>query len=588
GPDAAACPLFLGRLIRGVRNGPSPPWLKARLEAIGLRPISMLVDITNFITFDVGRPLHVFDADRIKGNLVVRGARGGEALAALNGRSYALDPDMTVIADDGGALSLGGVIGGESTGCTEATTNVYIEAALFDPVRTAATGRRLNLQSDARYRFERGLDPAFVGPGLDMATRLILELGGGMPSTVAQSGAVPEWRRPIAFRPGRVQSLGGIGIAAQAQRATLERLGCEVTDGDPWTVTPPSWRADIEGEADLVEEVLRINGYEHIPAVPLARETALPKPALDPGQRRADFVRRTLAARGLVEAVTYSFLPSAEAALFGGGADALRLANPISADLDAMRPSLLPNLMAAARRNADRGFGDCALFEVGPQYRDDTPTGQDLVACGVRAGRTGAKRWDDPGRPVDAFLAKGDAMAALTALGVAPDSLQAGGDPPSWYHPGRAGSLRLGPKLLARFGALHPALIAKFDLKGDAVGFEVFLDAVPLPRARGRAKPLLVLPPFQPVERDFAFVVPEALAAETVLRAARGVDKKLVAEVRLFDVYVGAGVPDGKKSLAITVVLQPEEATLTDAVLEGFSKRLVAAVEKATGGTLRS
>ncbi|HZT51616.1 MAG TPA: phenylalanine--tRNA ligase subunit beta, partial [Stellaceae bacterium] len=589
GPDAKACPLFVGRLIRGVCNGPSPRWLAERLEAIGLRPISALVDITNFLTFDLNRPLHVFDADKLDGDLVVRGARPGETLAALNGRSYALDPSMTVIADNSGPLSLGGVIGGESTGCTEATRAVYIEAALFDPVRTAATGRKLNLQSDARYRFERGLDPEFVRAGMEAATRLILELCGGEPSEVAQSGKVPEWRRHLRFRPERTHSLGGIAIDAGEQRRILTALGAVITgDGAEWSVAPPSWRGDIEGEADLVEEVLRIHGYEHIPAVPLVRETALPKPALDAAQRRAGFVRRSLAARGLVEAATYAFLQHDVARLFGGGAEALRIANPISAELDAMRPSLLPNLLAAARRNADRGFPDSALFEIGAQYRDDTPEGQDLMASGVRAGRTGPKRWDDPGRPADALLAKADALAALAAAGLAGDSIQAAADPPPWYHPGRAGSLKLGPKLLGWFGEIHPAVLAALEVKGPAAGFEIFLDAVPLPRARGRARPLLKLSPFQPVERDFAFIVDAAQPAETLLRAARGLDKKLVAEVRLFDVYAGPGVPEGKKSLAITVVLQPEEETLNDAALEGFSKRLVAAVEKATGGSLRS
>jgi phenylalanyl-tRNA synthetase beta chain len=588
GPDTRACPLFIGRLVRGVANRAAPAWLADRLAAIGLRPISALVDITNFLTFDLDRPLHVFDADKLDGDLAVRGARRGETLQALNGRTYELDPDMTVIADNRGALSLGGVIGGASTGCTEATTNVYIEAALFDPVRTAATGRKLNLQSDARYRFERGLDPAFVAPGLEAATRLITEICGGEPSAVAISGAAPEWQRQVRFRPERTRSLGGIDIAADAQRRILTALGATVAEADgAWTVEPPPWRGDIEGEADLVEEVLRLHGYEHIPAATLPRETALPRPALDAAQRRAVFVRRSLAARGLVEAVTYSFLPRAQAVLFGGGSEALRLANPISADLDAMRPSILPNLLAASRRNGDRGHADTALFEVGAQYRDDTPEGQGLVATGLRTGMSGAKRWDDPGRPVDAFLAKEDAMAALGAAGLAADSLQLGTDPPPWYHPGRAGSLRLGPKLLGWFGELHPGVLAALDIKGAAVGFEIMLDAVPLPRARGRARPLLKLSPFQPVARDFAFIVEAALPAETLLRAARGVDKKLIAEVRLFDVYTGPGVPEGKKSLAITVLLQPEEETLTDAALEGVSKRLVAAVERATGGSLR-
>jgi phenylalanyl-tRNA synthetase beta chain len=587
GPDDKACPLFISRLVRNVGNGPSPRWLQDRLAAIGLRPISALVDITNFITFDLNRPLHVFDADKIAGDLVVRGARQGESLAALNGKSYALDDEMTVIADDREVLSLGGVIGGDSTGCTETTRNVLIEAALFDPVRTAATGRRLQIQSDARYRFERGLDPDFVRPGIEIATRLVLELCGGEASELAVSGAVPEWRRRYTFRPERVASLGGVEVPAAESRRILEALGCTVAaEGAALAVTPPSWRGDIEGEADLVEEVLRIHGYERIPAVPLARDTVMPKPALTPLQRRRGFVRRSLAARGLIEAVTFSFMPKRLAELFGAAPESLAIVNPISADLDQMRPSILPNLLLAAQRNADRGFGDGALFELGPHYRDDTPEGQDLVAAGIRIGRTGPKRWDDPGRPVDAFLAKADALAALSAAGAAAENLQVSTEVPEWYHPGRAGTLRLGPKILGYFGEIHPGVLREMDVDGPAAGFEIFVDQVPLPKSR-RGRAPLKLSPFQPVERDFAFTVDAGLPAETLLRAARGVDRKLVAEVRLFDVYEGAGLGEGKKSLAITVVLQPEEATLTEAALEAFSQKLVAAVEKATGGTLR-
>ncbi len=589
GPDEDACPLFLGRHVRGVKNGPSPRWLQDRLVAIGLRPISALVDITNFMTFDLNRPLHVFDAGQIKGDLVVRGAREDEALAALNGRSYDLDTDMTVIADDDGVLSLGGVIGGESTGCTETTSDVFIEAALFDPRRTAATGRRLNLQSDARYRFERGLDPEFVHAGIEIATRLVLDLCGGTASEVTVAGAVPAWQRRHTLRLDRVQTLGGVAVERGEQRTILEALGCTVADADDaFEVSPPSWRGDIEGEADLVEEILRIKGYEHIPVLPLLRDTVLPKAVLTVAQRRAGFVRRTLATRGLTEAVSFSFLPAGQAALFGGAPSTLTLVNPISADLDQMRPSLLPNLLVAAQRNADRGVANAALFEVGPQYRDDTPEGQDNMASGVRVGRTGVKRWNDAGRAVDAFLAKEDMLAALAAAGAPTATLAVTAEAPSWYHPGRSGSLRLGHKILGHFGELHPAVLGTLDVTGPAVGFEVFLDQVPVARAKsGQARPLLKLSPFQPVERDFAFVVDAGVAAETVLRAARGVDKKLVTEVRLFDVYSGQGVPEGRKSLAITVVLQPEEATLTDAEIEAFSQKLVAQVEKASGGTLR-
>ena len=589
GPDDKACPLFLGRLVRGVKNGPSPQWLQDRLTAIGLRPISALVDITNFLTFDLCRPLHVFDAAKLQGDLALRGARPHEKLKALDGKEYALDGEMTVIADDSGAISLGGVIGGERTGCSDATTDVFIEAALFDPVRTAATGRRLGVQSDARYRFERGLDPEFVRPGLERATRLVLELCGGEPSEIVTAGAVPDWRRSIAFRPARTKTLGGLDLPVADQRRILESLGFTVSgSGDTLTVEPPSWRADIVGEADLVEEVLRINGYDKIPAVPLKRQSDLPKPALDPAQRRADIVRRALASRDLVEAISFSFLPPAQAELFGGAPATMRLVNPIAAGLDQMRPSILPNLLAAAQRNADRFEPNAALFEIGPQYRDDTPEGQDEMATGIRVGRSGVKRWDDPGRPVDALLAKADALAALAAGGVAADNVQVSADPPAWYHPGRAGTLKLGPKKLGAFGEIHPGVLAALGVDGPAVGFEIFLGALPASRARGKARPLLRPSPFQPVERDFAFTVPADLAAEVLLRAARGVDKKLIAEVRLFDVYQGKGVEDGKKSLAITVRLQPTDATLTDAQIDGFSKKLIEAVEKATGGKLRS
>jgi phenylalanyl-tRNA synthetase beta chain len=597
--DRIACPLFLGRHIRGLKNGPSPGWLRDRLEAIGLRPISALVDITNFLTFDVNRPLHVFDAGKLKGDLTVRLAQAGERMLALNGREYALDPEVTAIADEAGVQSLGGVIGGEWTGCTEATTEVFIEAALFDPIRTAATGRRLEIASDARYRFERGVDPAFVGPGLEIATRLILESCGGEPSEVVIAGAVPDWRREYQLRPERISTLGGLDVPLNQSREILEALGCEVTtaaeqDGS-LRVAPPSWRGDIVGEADLVEEVLRVKGYDAIPPVPLPRETVIPRPAIDARRRRVELVRRTLAGRGLVEAVTFSFISSRWAALFGGAqpqprnyatVSPLRLVNPISADLDEMRPSVLPGLIEAARRNADRGLADVALFELGPLYRDDTPDGQVTVAAGLRAGRLAPRHWREAAREPDLYDAKADALAALAAMGAPIDNIQSAADPPPWFHPGRAGGLRLGPTLLGHFGELHPEVLDSFEVKGPVAAFEVFLDAVPLPRA-GRARQPLNLSVFQPVERDFAFIVDRDLPAETLLRAARGINRSLVAEIRLFDVYEGKGLPEGKKSLAISVVLQPQDATLTDAEIESFSKRLVAAVEKATGGTLR-
>jgi len=586
--DRTACPLFLGRHIRGVYNGLSPAWLRQRLEAIGLRPISTLVDITNFLTYDLNRPLHVFDAGRITGNLTVRFARPGETLLALNGQEYALDPEITTIADAAGVQSLGGVIGGEATGCTETTTEVFIEAALFDPIRTAATGRRLNITSDARYRFERGLDPAFVRDGLEIATGLVLELCGGEASDIVTAGGVPDWRRRYVLRAERVATLGGLHVPREKSAAILRSLGCTVealASGD-LSVEPPSWRGDIIGEADLVEEVLRIQGYDQIPASPLPREEPLSRPALTLSQRQAELVRRTLATRGLTEAVTFSFIGPNEAQLFGGAEPELKLVNPISADLEMMRPSLLPGLIGTVRRNADRGFRDAALFELGPLYRDDTPEGQALVAAGVRGGHSGPRHWRAPARSVDLYDVKSDALAALAVMGAPVENVQVTADPAPWYHPGRAGTLRLGPNVLGAFGELHPAVLEALDVRGPLAGFEVFLDTVPEPRA-GRAKPPLHLSVFQPIERDFAFVVDRDLPADALLRAARSVDRKLVAEIRLFDVYEGAGLPESKKSLAITVVLQPQERTLTDAEIEDFSKRLIAQVEKTPRGRLR-
>jgi phenylalanyl-tRNA synthetase beta chain len=585
--DLKACPLFLGRHIRGLRNGPSPDWLRARLESIGLRPISILVDITNFLTFDLNRPLHVFDAAKIARGLTIRLARAGEKMLALNGREYALDPEVCAIADENGVQSLGGVIGGEPTSCTDATTEVLIEAALFDPVRTAATGRRLEIVSDARYRFERGIDSEFTGPGLEIATRLILDLCGGEASEIVMAGAPPEWRRSYGLRADRPKTLGGLTVAPEESRKILETLGFAVEpQGGDLKITPPPWRGDIVGEADLVEEVLRVKGYDDIPAVPLARDTVVSRPAIDAKRRRAELVRRTLAARGLVEAVAFSFISEKAAVAFGGGDARLRLVNPIAADLSVMRPSVLPALVEAAQRNADRGFPDLALFELGPLYRDDTPAGQINAAAGIRSGRTGPRDWRAKAATPDFILAKSDALAALAAVGAPADNILTSADPPAWYHPGRAGVLRLGPTVLGHFGELHPDVLEAFDVKGPVAAFEVFLDAVPASRA-GRARAPLRLSVFQPVERDFAFIVDATVPAETLLRAARSVDRKLVSDIRLFDVYEGTGLPDGKKSLAIAITLQPRDATLTDAEIDAFSKRIVAAVEKATGGVLR-
>jgi phenylalanyl-tRNA synthetase beta chain len=593
GAHPEACPLFVGRHFRGVRNGASPEWLQRRLTSIGLRPISALVDITNFLTYDVDRPLHAFDAAKLKGDLTVSLARGGERLAALNGKDYDIAPGMCVIADDAGVQSLGGVIGGAPTGVDEHTTEIFLEAALFDPLRTATTGRTLAIASDARYRFERGVDPNAVLEGIEAATQLILELCGGSASVLTVTGAPPDTRRKIPFVPARVATLGGVEVAAADSRRILGALGFAVgamdADGS-LPVEPPSWRADIEGEADLVEEVLRIHGFDRIPATPFVRPANLPTLAVSREQRRAALLRRVLAERGLTEAVTWSFLPAVEAALFGGGAPALKLANPISVELEQMRPTPLPTLLSAVRRNADRGFADLALYEVGPGYRDPTPSGQAAIAAGVRAGSAAARHWQVPSRAVDAFDVKADVLGALTAMGVATEQLRLTRDAASWYHPGRSAAVMLGPKaVLAQFGEIHPAVARHYDLAGPVAAFEIFVDAVLLPRARaGRQRPLLKPSPFQAVIRDFAFVVGRDVAGETMVRAARDADEALIADVAVFDVYAGKGLPDGTKSIAIAVTLQPTERTLTDADLAAVSGKIVAAVERTTGGKLRA
>ncbi len=590
-PDnkAEACPWVVGRYFRNLRNGPSPKWLQDRLRAIGLRPISALVDITNYVTYDLNRPLHVFDADKLAGDLTMRMARAGEEILALDEKTYRLDAEMVVIADKAAVQGIGGVMGGELSGCTGATTNMFLEVALFDPVRVAATGRKLGIHSEARYRFERGVDPRSLAWGAEVAARLVLELCGGEASHVVDAGGEPDWRREIVLRPGRVAELGGLDVAAGEQQRILVDLGFEVEKGNSGTAARvPSWRPDVEGEADLVEEVLRIHGYDHIPQAALTLDTTLPLPALTPRQRRVSGARTALAWRGMHEAVTFSFLSARHAELFGGVPDTLRLVNPISSDLDVMRPSILPNLAEAAARNADRGLGDAALFEVGPQYRDDTPEGQDLVAAGLRAGLSGPRHWDARPHPVDAFDAKGDALAVLEACGAPVANLQVTTDAPAWYHPGRSGVLRLGPNVLAHFGELHPRVLRAFELRGPAAGLEVFLERIPVPKAKaGKQRPKLELSPFHTVERDFAFVVDEEVTAEKLLRAAKGAEKNLITDVKVFDLYEGKGIGEGKRSLAISVTLQPRDKTLTDPEIEAVSRKIVASVEKATGGVLR-
>ncbi len=588
---ADACPYFIGRYVRGVKNGDSPQWLKDKLLAIGLRPISALVDITNLLTFDLGRPLHVFDASKVTGDIRPRLARAGETLAALDGKTYTLDETMTVIADDGGAEGLGGVIGGEAAGCTEKTTDVFIEAAYFDPIRTATTGRKLNVMSDARFRFERGVDPAFLVDGMEIASRLIIELCGGEASEIVIAGTEPDWRRDITLRAERVRSLGGVDVAADEIARILTALGFAARPTDEgFSIAIPSWRDDIVGEACLVEEVVRIYGYDKIKAVPLLNPEPLPAPAFAPVLRRRSAARRLLAGRGLVEAVTYSFLGAADAALFGEIPEAVKLVNPISADLDVMRPSLLPNLIAAAARNSARGLTGISLFEVGPVFAGDKPEDQSTVAAAIRCGTTGPRHWSAGSRPWDAYDAKADAEAVLADLGVSVERLLTTTDAPAWYHPGRSGVLRQGLKnQLARFGEIHPRILNRMGAEGPIVAIEVFLDNMAPPKARkSTARPNLNLPAFQKVERDFAFVADADVAAGAVVAAARTADKTLITEVRVFDVFSGGSLQADQKSIAITVVLQPTDRTMTDREIEDVAARIIGNVADKTGAALRS
>jgi phenylalanyl-tRNA synthetase beta chain len=585
-----ACPLVVGRYFRGLKNGPSPRWLQDRLTAIGLRPISALVDITNYVTFDLGRPLHVFDPRKLAGDLTMRLAREGEEILALDGKTYRLDPEMTVIADSKKLHGIGGVMGGEESGCSETTTEMFLEVALFDPIRTAVTGRKLAIESDARYRFERGLDPVSAEWGAEVAARLVLEFCGGEASRPVSAGTMPEWRRDIALRPSRVSSLGGVDLPAEESARILAALGFGVSrSADALKAAVPSWRADVEGEADLVEEVLRVHGFDRIPAVSLPREAPIPQSPTTPAQRRAVHAKRLLAERGMMEAATFSFMRLDWAKLFGGGDPALTLANPISADLDQMRPSLLPNLLAAASRNAARGFADLALFEVGPRYEGDRPEDQRLTATGLRTGAVTPRHWAVPSRAADVFDAKADALALLSALGAPVENLLTTADAPAWFHPGRSGVLRLGPTVLAQFGELHPRILRALDVKGPAAGFEIDLDRLPQPRSKpGTARPLLKASFFQPIERDFAFVVASDTPAEKLVRAARSADKTLIANVSVFDQFAGATLGAGKKSIAISVVLQPSDHTLSEAEIDAVAAKIVASVNKATGGALRT
>ena len=590
---ASACPIFAGRLVRGVKNGPSPEWLQRRLRAIGLRPINALVDITNYISYDRGRPLHVYDADKLLGAIRARLGRRGEKFLALDGKTYEVDAEMCVIADDARVLGLGGVIGGEDTGSTEETTNVFIESAYFDPKRTARTGRTLNIQSDARFRFERGVDPEFVLPGLELATQLVRDLCGGTPSTLTIAGKTPKPNPPFKFDMTLISRLSGLALPYRDIRRKLTAIGVKL-DGKTNLVkaTPPSWRPDIFAPVDLVEEIVRLTGVGQIAPAPLERASGVARPVLTEAQARARRVRRLLAGRGFVEAVTWSFVPVAEAKLFGGGQPELTLDNPISTELAQMRPSLLPGLLSAAKRNRDRGFADGALFELGQAYRGPEPQDQYLAASGVRFGRSAlsgsGRHWSGTAPDADWTAVKADALAALAALGLSQANIQVAREAPNWFHPGRSGALKLGPKVtLGVFGELHPDTLAAFDADGPMAAFELYLDALPPAKRKGTAKPALEASDLQAVRRDFAFLVDAGVAAGDVLRAASGADRALIADVKMFDVFTGQGVPAGKKSLAIEVMLQPRDKTLTDAEIDAVAEKVVAAVVKATGGELR-
>jgi phenylalanyl-tRNA synthetase beta chain len=584
-----ACRMFTGRLISGVRNGPSPDWLQQRLRAIGLRPISALVDITNYITYDRGRPLHVFDADKLKSPVHARMARAGESLLALDGRTYALDPTIPVIADANGAVGIAGIIGGEPTSSTDATVNVFVESAWFDPMVTAQAGRKLGIVTDARYRFERGVDPTSQVPGLELATRMILALCGGTPHEIVVAGHVEPPGTVIEFPVGEVKRLTGLDLPAPRIAELLTRLGFAVTGAFPTlTVTVPSWRPDVTQKADLVEEVMRIEGVDKVPVAPLPRLSGVAPRMLTTLQARRRIAKRVLAARGLDEAVTWSFISTEEAVRFGGGKPELKLANAIAADLSDMRPSLLPGLLAAARRNQNRGFGAVALFEVGQVFLSAAPEGQHTYVTALRSGAP-PKTWDGGGL-LGVFDAKADLAAVLDGLGHDLDKLQLVGEAPAWAHPGRGGRVQLGPtNIIGWFGEVHPALAADLGLTGPVVAFELDLDAIPEPRRKAtRGKGALKLSDLMPVERDFAFLVDRNVAAASLIKAARNADKALIADVAVFDLFEGKGVEPGKKSIAIRVALQPVHKTLTDEDIDKVSGAIVAAVGKATGGTLRA
>jgi phenylalanyl-tRNA synthetase beta chain len=578
------CPVFYGRTIKGVKNGASPQWLQDQIRAIGLRPISALVDITNFMTYDRNRPLHVFDVAKVKGDLRVHFAKGGESLTALDDKDYTLDAGMMAISDDNGVESIAGIMGGVASGCTEETVDVFVESAYWDPITIAMSGRKLKINSDARYRFERGVDPAFTSEGLEMATQMILDICGGEASNVVVAGETPDTSRSYTLNPARVISLVGMDIAQGEQVRILTDLGFVV--GDDLQVAVPSWRPDVQGEADLIEEIARVASLTKLVGLPMPRpSTGVMKAVLTPMQKRQGMVRRTIATLGYNECVTYSFIDKASAELFGGGSDGVMLGNPISSEMSHMRPTLLPSLLQAAAKNQARGYTDVSLFEVGQGFDGGEPEDQKVLACGVRIGQTAPRNAFGTSRAVDLYDAKADAEAALAAMGVPVDRLMVMRNAPDWFHPGRSAVLSLGPKTpLAVFGELHPKVLAAMGVKGPAVAFTLFLENAPFSKAKTKTRPALVISDFQAVERDFAFVVDADVEVSALLKAANGADKKLIDAVNLFDVFQ---MEDGKKSVAISVRIQPTAGTLTDKEIDAISDQVIAKVTKATGGILR-
>ncbi len=592
--EPEACRMFAGRLIRNVKNGPSPEWLQQRLRAVGLRPINALADITNFISLDRGRPLHVYDADKLKGTLHARMGRQGEEFNGLDDKHHEVDENMCVIADDNGVLGLGGILGGEESSCTDETTNVLVECAWFDPLVIAATGRKTGIVSDARYRFERTVDPEFVKPGLELATKMVLDLCGGEPCEPTYAGEVSAPETIIDFPLSETKRLTGLDVPLGETKAVLSRLGFWVAGtGDTVKVSAPSWRPDVTIKADLVEEVMRIVGVNRVPVEPLPRLTGVAEKMLTPIQNRRRIARRALSARGFDEAVTWSFVSSDLAEKFGGGDKRLRLANPISTDLTDMRPSLLPGLLSAVQRNQNRAFADLALFEVGQVFLSDEPEGQRTHAAAIRTGTAGfggtGRHWSGKADKVDVFDVKADLAALLDALGSPIDNVQLVAEPAEWAHPGRAGRIQLGPqRIIGWFGELHPAIVAELDLDGPVVALVLDLDALPEPKQKPtRAKPALALSDLMQVSRDFAFIVDRDVEAAKILKAAKSAHKSLITGVDIFDLYEGANVGEGKKSVAIEVTLQPRDKTLTEEDIEQVSSAIVTAVSKATGGELR-